>query len=161
MEKETKKLLLSAAIIRGTILNSMTMLERMIDIFISNHFCKDPDLRDELLMTVFATKMMIFENKRNLFNHLLITHDKKYDKRKVEGLHTKLDEFNKERNKLAHYSLDISDEAIVRFGKTKEVIFIDLNKKWGEVIYTIEKAKAYSKSIESYISPVVSYYKEK
>lgn len=158
IDKVGAELTEAAAIIRGVVLNSMTMLERCIDIFISTHFCAEHTKKRELMLTVFATKSITFENKRMLFNHLLNTHTKKYDKSTVKGLHKKLDEFNKVRNKLAHCSIDTTDTAVERFRNTKEVIFIDLNKDWIEIPYTVEKAQEYANLIASYISPVVAFY---
>lgn len=88
--------------IRGMIINSMTILEKYIDVFLSNHFCTQKAKRTEIMNCLFATKYITFESKRIIMDYILITHHNKTELgfKKIAG---DLDRFNKYRIAAAHY----------------------------------------------------------
>jgi|GEM_PF-6930973 len=143
-----------AANLRGIVINTITMLERTIDTFLAYHYTKDNSSRLELMNTVFATKHISFEAKRMIFDHLTSTHHAEYKKLNLEGVHAKLDKFNKHRNALAHYVLDLKPDAIELFKKEKRVTFLKFEKSIENVTYTVEEILAIESEIYSFIKPI-------
>jgi hypothetical protein len=139
--------------IRGMIINSMTILERTMDVFLSNHFCSEIEKRVEIMNCLFATKYITFESKRQILNYILITHYKKSESR-LKDINADLDRFNQHRITAAHFVVDYSNEAIQHYNKTKEVTFLKFEKSFEKEFFNIEKAYEISKKMDDYIIPL-------
>ena len=147
-------LLDTASIIRGQIINSITVLERMIDIYLAKHFAGTPEKITELRECVFSTRHITFESKRIIFNHITDKYDKEPKDTYLKGIHAKLDAFNKHRNAMAHYVIDPSISSLEHFIKTQEVTFYKFEKSTEREYYSLDKSSSISEEISEFIEKV-------
>jgi hypothetical protein len=149
-------LLDAASIIRGRIINSITVLERMIDIYLARHFAGTPTQLTELRECVFSTRHITFESKRIIFNHLTDTYNKTAKDTYLKGIHAKLDVFNKHRNAMAHYVIDPTKESVNHFKETQEVVFYKFEKSTEREYYSLDKSAKISEEISEFIEKIAT-----
>ena len=95
---------------RGTILNGIIRIERMMDIYLCQYFTPIEHKQDELLNMIFGTLRITFENKRSLLDYLI--KKELIDIAKGWPTLTKdMQDLNSKRTVLAHYLLDTSPES--------------------------------------------------
>ncbi|MDQ6903985.1 MAG: hypothetical protein M3139_13350 [Bacteroidota bacterium] len=145
---------IESSLVRGIVINALTLFERTIDAFLSNHFCRDKSRASELMTHVFATKYITFENKRMIFQSLTDTHHKEYKKLNLGNIHKSLEKFNRHRNILAHCVVDLKPKSIELFKSTKEVTFLKFEKSIEQEIYTRETAAQLANEIYDFIKPI-------
>jgi hypothetical protein len=144
-------ILKDAAKYRGWILNGTIALERLIDVYLACYFSPYKSKRDELVDLVFAASGgMPFEPKRNIFAILLKKHHKEFHNNNKAFLED-LSYIIKQRNVLAHYLTDRSDEAIQRFKDKSEVGFIRFKEVTETVYYSEDVIKSIIDKIEKCI----------
>jgi len=126
-----------AAQFRGWVLNGTVVLERLVDVYLSRHFCYHKEEQEEIMELVFAASSgMPFDPKKNLFQIILKKHHRSFYDENTELIHD-IAYIIKQRNILAHYLLDRTDAALDRFLKSGEVGFIKF-KEVTETIYFTE-----------------------
>ncbi len=105
------------AVFRGTFLNRMTFIERVIELVIANHFCKQ-DKQIEFIDFLLGEKQISFDAKKSAFYQILGKHHEDYYKSR-KAMFDLIDYVQPERNKIAHYMICLTDEAIEKFEKDK------------------------------------------
>ncbi len=129
---------------RGLMLNEITNLEKLMDGFLCSYFTSDLDKQDELMEMVFGGLRITFDNKRGIFDHLSktgkISLEQKYPK-----LFSEMQNLFSDRKILAHYMVDISEEAKLLPDGT--IRFHALNNKHELKVFDKEKMKKIEKQI--------------
>jgi hypothetical protein len=148
------KMMQTASIIRGTVINAITMLERVIDTYLSHHFADATEKRAELMQHVFATKFLTFDGKRHIFNKISSLHNSGFKKTELPGIHARLEEFNNHRIYLAHCVIDASEEAVKHYIKTKEITLLSYLHEIYPQRYSLLLASQIANSIYAFIDPV-------
>ena len=106
---------------------------------------------------VFASRFITFENKRIIFNNITeLPKYKKYKQEKLNNIHAKLEKFNKHRNALAHYVLDVKQSSLNKFKETGEVTFMKFEKGIEYQTYTVTSATKIANEIHEFIIPLVA-----
>jgi hypothetical protein len=101
---------------RGVLINSIILLERLMDKYISEYFCDTPDRATELMDMILSTRRITLDSKADVFRVIL---DKLYPEKKKENSAIAKD-FKfivEERNMLAHYFLDVSPDILNNFSE--------------------------------------------
>jgi hypothetical protein len=115
-------------LIRGYFLNHVTVIEKLMEMFIANYFCVTESKEIELVDWLLGDMLVSFEAKRVVFFKIIEKHYNsefiKY-KKELDAL-TKLQSI---RNKLAHRILNLSDEAIDRFNQDRTVGLVQFADK--------------------------------
>jgi hypothetical protein len=127
-KNEYADLAIKAYLIRGIIINETTYIERLIDEYISSHFCKEQVLKEEIIARIFSGTKIGFTAKKELFLDLLKTHNEPFY---IENINTinKLAEIVEFRNIVAHRVLDTSKEGLSIFKNEKAIYFRKLDGK--------------------------------
>lgn len=112
MDKDLKHLEDQAFYLRGKIINHTIILERVIDEYLTNYFCgEDEEKRKVLMYSLFGTNRITLDSKRQLFEDI-IKKDKPDFVKKHPYLKKDLIYIAEQRNILAHYMLNSSDDGI-------------------------------------------------
>lgn len=131
---------------RGAIINETIMLERIIDDYISAHFCDTAEKRLELLENLMATNRIIFENKVQIFKSILEKHNPQFLEKHPSLFNNILKTVIPERNVFAHYWLVTSKE-LSEWIKESKTVFVKFKNKTEHIEYTPEKYTSISKCI--------------
>ena len=144
----------NACIARGALLNHVSNLEIMLDIFLSYHFCKTRELQKEFLTFILPSDTTIFEKKRIVFKKIVERH---YPKFKIAepNYYKILETIREYRNKFAHYPLDITPKGIEIYVQTKSIVLLDNTKK--RVVFTQMEVEDISKQIVDLRSKIVAH----
>jgi hypothetical protein len=121
--------------IRGHFLNEFIFIERLIDEYLTRHFCDETQKRKELFEFIMCENVA-FEPKRLLLWHIMNIYDNAIyikHKSKAEGMTTLMTT----RNKLAHWMLDTSQEAHELF-KLNKLQFLRFKNKTERYPFTNE-----------------------
>lgn len=108
---------------RGQIINDLIYLERLIDETISRHFCNDIEKRKEFFELIIANERMSFNSKIQVFEYLF----RKYQKNFISNfpaVFSDIKKLNEERNIVAHYLLDTSDDGQEKMRKENKIGFV-------------------------------------
>jgi hypothetical protein len=135
---------------RGIIVNETILLERLIDYYIADHFCKDDEKRAELMETIICTNRMIFENKIQVLKFLLEKHNKKVIDEHPKMIKDILEIIIPERNIFAHYWL-VTTEEISGWVTTNKTVFIKYKNATEYIEYDTEKVSKIVSLINKYI----------
>jgi hypothetical protein len=135
---------------RGLIINETIMLERLIDDFIIEHFCKDQEKQKELRELIIATNRMIFENKIQVLKVLLERHHKYVLEANPKLTSEILEKIIPERNVFAHYWLVTSAE-IVEYLKEGKTVFVKFKNTTEHLQYDDDKVREIMMLIAKYI----------
>jgi hypothetical protein len=113
LRKEIEPLIIEASrLSRGTIIQMMTEVEIMIDVYVAELFTKDPDKIEQLICNTFAR--ITLENKRQMFCFYVDRYNPEF-----KSSHPKyakdLKDIIEKRNKYAHNPVDFSNEAIEKY----------------------------------------------
>jgi len=135
MDKDlVARIQMAAYIYRGQLISDLIYIERHIDEALSRHFCSDPKKRLEIMQVVFGTDRLGFSNKVSMFQFICETHYSDFLKENPKML-SELKSLIEERNIVAHYMLDTSDEAGGAF-LNGELRFIKFQNKVTPIIRT-------------------------
>jgi hypothetical protein len=108
--------------IRGRILQLAIEFEKIMEIYIAEHFTNDLSKIQELIVLILAPRMTLSQ-KREVFYYLVETHNKEFfDKNSV--VMGKLNDLVVERNIFAHWPVDFGPEAINIYNKYAAVTFV-------------------------------------
>ena len=117
-------LLQKVYLIRGQFLQHSIELEHYIDAFLCKHFTKDVTKQTELLGLVLVPRLT-FDNKFQVFKFLIEQHYPQIEKM--------LPKFSKSfksiiewRNMMAHYPIDLTDEAVAKYAKDDTISIIKI-----------------------------------
>ena len=160
MTDDDMEMMKAASVARGEVINAMTILEKIIDTFLSHHFCSSMELRNEILDCLFASKKITFENKRALLKQVLDRHHKEYRNTHLPNIHAQLGKFNDYRNEVAHFAIDPSDSAVKNFKETGGITLLKFENSKETVIYTPKKVKEISEEIYKVIEPLAILIKK-
>jgi hypothetical protein len=114
--------------IRGRVIQRAVEIESVIDIYIAEHFTKDPDKLHEFVSLI--TSRTTFDNKLQMFKFLVDKHNKDF----VGGFRTYHNEIKKAmewRNVIAHYPVPFNKNSIEAFDKERIVLFVKLKSTSG------------------------------
>lgn len=131
---------------RGQIINDLIHLERLMDEFLSRHFCSDTEKKKEFFELIIATERMSFSSKIQIFEFIFKKHHATLTT-KFPKIFSDIKNLNDERNIVAHYLLDTSpngkkvfEEAgiigFVKFRNSTETLWrnpANDNLKWHEL----------------------------
>jgi hypothetical protein len=134
------------AVFRGIFLNRMTVIERIIEMVIANHFChkeKQVEFTDFLL----GEKYISFDAKKSAFYQILAKHHKDYYKSK-KAIFDMIDYVQPERNKIAHYMVCVTDEALERFKKDKTFGLLQYYEKKEPIWFDVAKQTKIAESMD-------------
>lgn len=112
--------------LRGRLINGITEMEREIDDYIAKYFCHSKDKRVELMEVVIATKHLTFLAKAEIVKCLLVKSGDATTK-EANKIFTNLSQkIAKQRNIIAHNTVEISGKIINDFktDKLKTVYFL-------------------------------------
>lgn len=138
----------TAASFRGHFIDTMVIIERCIDDFIAQHFCKDHKRRVEFLEYVICQEGIPFERKRQILMFILENNypetfnSLKNELKIIAGLIEK-------RNVLAHYLLDNSVQGKADFNKTGEIRFVKIKNGQSLLKFTHEDAFKISEDLKT------------
>src|SRR5258708_5064220 len=113
-EQKLSQLFDFATSVRGMIVSQTVVTERVIDIYISYHFCDTKTKRNRLMDLVLSNERMTFEGKKQVFKVLTEKYDNVFV-HKYPSIFRDLDEIMVKRNIYAHYLLDTSPAIINKF----------------------------------------------
>ena len=135
------------AIFRGTFLNRMTFIERVIELVIANHFCKT-DKQIEFIDFLLGEKYISFDAKKSAFYQILGKHHENYYKSK-KAMFELLDGVHPERNKIAHYMICLTDESIEKFKKDKTFGLLQYYEKKQPIWFDVAKQTKIAQSMDT------------
>jgi hypothetical protein len=127
-----EKYMKDISFIRGSIINETIALERMIDIYLSNHFSNTPDKAIELRDWVI-TDRIIFENKIQILRLVIDKHNIDFKKQNPTYFND-LIFIGEQRNIFAHYLIINDKESIELFNSTGDISFAKF-KKDSQIIF--------------------------
>jgi hypothetical protein len=131
------------ALFRGFYINEIIKLEKLIDLFVAQFFCKNDEIAEDLLGMLLGTERISLNNKKNILFDIINKH---FPELLIEfpDLKTDIQELITIRNVLAHQMLDTSGEFDkIEFLKTNA----DRKKYPYEKQYAIDKTTLISKYI--------------
>lgn len=108
---------------RGQIIGDLIYLERLIDEFISRHFCETREKQKEIFELILANERMGFSNKIQVFEFVIRTHKNEFMTLNP-NIFSDLKKLNDERNIVAHYFLDTSENGRKVFLESKSIGFV-------------------------------------
>ena len=99
-------------LLRGEIISQVIVLERYIDIYLAYYFTHTDGAKfTEMLELILSSDKMSFDGKRQVFCFLLKKHEPTFIA-KYSSISNDLIYILQQRNILAHYIFDLSDEAV-------------------------------------------------
>jgi len=111
-----------AEITRGRIINKVTTLEFLVDLYLAKYFSNEEIKRSELVYLVFSAGRVTFENKRLIFKYLA----EKYNPGFIQNnpsFHKDLGTIIEHRNIFAHYPFTEGDtEGMLKLRNNFEII---------------------------------------
>lgn len=108
---------------RGQIIGDLIYLERLIDEFISRHLCETGEKQKEIFELILANEKMGFSNKIQVLEFIIKTHKKEF-LTSNQNIFADLKKLNDERNIVAHYLLDTSENGRKVFQESKSIGFV-------------------------------------
>ncbi|MEJ5996100.1 hypothetical protein WG904_16850 [Pedobacter sp. Du54] len=152
-EEKLQKLFALGVDTRGNIINQTIMLERLIDEYLSNHFCKTQKSVVEIMDLIFGNKLITFESKHQVFREILNRHNKDFQSAN-KTIHKDIDEIIRIRNIMAHYLLDTEWDVVEGFS-INEISFIKFDKKRKKEVFTIDKISSHLKMLDETINKII------
>jgi hypothetical protein len=144
--------ILKSTELRGRIIEQAITLERYMDYYIASHFCKDNNLRREFMSLIVSTDRITFESKRQVLKVLIETYNKDFSAANPK-IFSDLIKIMENRNQLAHYMINPSEESQKKFTNNGTITF----KKFKNDLQDVE----YSKQHVEELSNLISHYTDK
>jgi hypothetical protein len=137
------------ALHRDILITEVIRLERLMDLYLAAHFCKEDDKREEIMRLIFTDKMM-FSIKKDILFAVLKEHNKKFIEVQHPKFKSDIVKIMEARNVLAHRVVEWPDNAPIDY-KPKELGFTEIpaNNKF---LFDKRAFDFLSKLIEKYIS---------
>jgi len=141
--------------IRGKVIGKSIYLEKMIDKWLSEYFCNHKGRADDLFYLILCHDRLGFEAKRQVFCYI-VEHKCTEFFRAHPTLNKDLSFIIEQRNILAHYTIDTTDEGLDAI----DVGFLKVKNKQLRVPFSQEKIQDlyqkltfYAKAISSLVHP--------
>jgi hypothetical protein len=128
--------------IRGFYITDTILIERVIDGYLAQYFCKTQYRQKEILELILSTESMPFERKRQILKVILNKHHPNIEK-EYPNLFPYLVKIIEQRNIFAHYLLDTSKAALKRY--PKEIGFVKFKNETSTIWYNNELLNAHLK----------------
>jgi hypothetical protein len=139
---------------RGLIIGDTITLERNMDTFISEHFCKTKTLAKELEDTLLSTKLVTYDSKKQVFCFIMKKHHPDWCK-KFPDINKELQTIGEQRNIFAHYMLDTRPIGVKEFASNKKLGFVEIKNDVKPVYYTQEQLVGKHALIKKYIKALM------
>lgn len=143
MEKRT--ILGKSIFIRGKVIGKAIFIEKLIDKWLAKYFCNNEDRSSDLYNLILCHDRLGFEAKRQVFCYIVENKCPIFFK-----LHPTLNKdlayIIEQRNVLAHYLIDTTEDAI----NATEVGFLKMKNKTTRVEFSLEKIENLYKLLEFY-----------
>jgi len=152
-EEKLEKLLELGVDTRGLIINQTIMAERLIDEYLSNHFCNTQEDVVEIMDLVFGSKSITFESKHQIFKEILKRYNKDFQSSN-KTIHKDIDEMIRIRNIMAHYLLDTTYDVVEGFSGN-EISFIKFAKIRVKETFTTDKIASHLKMLDETIDKII------
>ena len=118
--KTTEELMLiNTYVLRGRILQDFIMMDHVLNSIISKGFISDPQKQMEFIECVMD---MDVKSKRTLFQYLMIR-DEFLTKKELNTLIARMEYVTGKRNQFAHWPVDLSESACLRYEQNKALFF--------------------------------------
>lgn len=114
---EHSDLLNSAYILRGLVINELSLAEMLMDTYISSYYCSSKDMEDEFHFDVLRGLSIPLSKKKNLFLAVLKKKNSEFHKQHSELLSSDLHNLIENRNILAHQVLDTTPVGLESYNK--------------------------------------------
>lgn len=141
----TKTLILTqAAFLRGTFINKVSAIEKMMEYYIANYFCSsDKNKIHEMVEMLTGDRFVSFESKRSAFEWVMKKH---FNAEYIANLKNfqLLTSIQTERNKLAHLMINMTEEAVRRFEEDGTVSFLKFSGSTKPIWYNRDDMKRIS-----------------
>lgn len=111
MSEHIKKMYTDSMTLRGIVLDSTVSIERRIDEYLSDYFCKNNVIGNELKEMLWYTERITLGGKKDIF-FMLIKRDHKEFLKSHPKFITTLEEIIPHRNIFAHLEVDLLTEQI-------------------------------------------------
>lgn len=121
-EANQNKILETAYIVRGIVLQRAIEIETLIEGYITDHFSNDIQKKEELVTLILAPRVS-FENKAQVFIFLLGEYKKDFAE-KIKVFKENIIKIGEIRNHAAHFPVEFSDYAISVYQKQESIILI-------------------------------------
>jgi hypothetical protein len=108
---------------RGQIINDLIYLERLIDEAIARHLCVDNDRQTELMELILCNERIGFSNKVQVFEYIFKKHKSDFVSNNPK-IFSDIKKLIEERNIIAHYLLDTSENGKAMFDKENKIGFV-------------------------------------
>lgn len=108
---------------RGQIISDLIHLERLIDEALCRQFSSESDKRTELMEVIFGNERMSFDAKIQVFQFMFVKYQKEF-LNKFPDMIKEIRAIQAERNIVAHYLLNTSDEGRERIQKDGNIGFV-------------------------------------
>lgn len=122
--------------IRGSILNEITFLEKLMDGILTMYFC-NTDLKRDEFFELISSERLNFESKRHIVDYIISHHYKEFYEKNKTTLKF-LESLPGKRNVIAHYMIGTSNNSIDKFKKENVIIFKRFYGQKQDVLYTDE-----------------------
>lgn len=119
----TAQIQLQSYYYRGQIIGDLIYIERLVDEFISRYFCETREKQKEIFELILGNERMGFSNKIQVFQFIIETHKKEWLTSNL-NIFADLKKLNEERNIVAHYFLDTSENGGKVFHEGKGIGFV-------------------------------------
>ncbi|HVW96506.1 MAG TPA: hypothetical protein VHA56_11115 [Mucilaginibacter sp.] len=133
-----ENILKKAAFLRGGFINRSAIIEKLMEWYISYHFCQDLVRSYEMIDFLLGDRFVSFESKRSAFELLLKTH-KKSEWQKSKDILSKLTSIQTERNRLAHLTVLVDNEAVDKFKHDGSIAFVKFKEKTEPLWYSVDR----------------------
>jgi hypothetical protein len=135
MDKELEALMTKAFYMRGKIISDTIYLERCMDEYMARYFSDTKEKQKDLMETLLATKRMVFENKRLIFDFVVQKANpeflKEYPNFKKDVIF-----IVEQRNVVAHHLLDSSSAGVAN--QANQIEFINFRDGMDKTVYDLD-----------------------
>jgi len=136
---------------RGQIVGDLIYLERLIDEIIAQHLCETREKQVEIFELILGNERMGFSNKIQVFEYIIKTY-----RQSLFTLNPKifadLKNLNAERNIVAHYLLDTSENGIKVFEQNRSIGFVKFRNSTTTIWRTDAQKSDFNALLGKYIS---------
>lgn len=120
---------------RGAIMEQVVLIEGLMQTYITDYFCKESK-RGDFLAYVICFNLQ-YDKSREIFCGIISRDFKEINKKYKKEL-ADLNRLSEDRNILAHYPIDGSDEMVKIFIETGELHFVKYKGGASKVVFTKE-----------------------
>jgi hypothetical protein len=143
--------------VRGLIIQEIVTMERLVDAYISGYFCPTNEKRGEMLDLILSTNKITYEAKAHVVREIL---NREFPGKKNEhtALYKDLIYIAEERNKVAHYMIDASQDCIDKFIEDKETVsLLKFEKTRSRETFTKERIEKVVKKVHVLTEKFIDY----